>query len=170
MASDSSDPVGKPLAPGQGACEHAPAFRLFSIFQAIRSMAGEQAPWTYEPDETPKRKHHWARNEAGFVKVGNIRIGKCPANLTIEDAERLLNVGVPWSPRGWTKNFPERIYCVHDGWVFRATVTRPGSSYHGFPELREKLPPDRRLHEELLRKARTLGVESERRVKQWLQS
>lgn len=26
--------------------------------------------WTYEPDEIPKRKHQWDRDEAGFLQVG----------------------------------------------------------------------------------------------------
>ncbi len=36
-------------------------------------------PWLYEPDENPKRKHHWNKDYAGFVEVGPNRVGKCPA-------------------------------------------------------------------------------------------
>lgn len=32
--------------------------------------------WQYEPDENPKRKHHWDREHAGFVTVGRIRVRK----------------------------------------------------------------------------------------------
>lgn len=133
-------------------------------------MTGVALRWRYEPDEKPKRKHAWDRNEAGFVRVGSVLIGKCPANLSNETAERILNDGIPWFPRGWNKPHPERLYCVFDGWVYRATVTVHGRSYHGFPELREKLPQDRRLHEKLLLKARAESAASERKVKKWLQS
>ena len=52
-------------------------------------------PWLYEPDENPKRKHHWNKDYAGFVEVGPNRVGKCPATLNLSDAQALLEPAVP---------------------------------------------------------------------------
>ena len=40
----------------------------------LRRMQVADMPhkWLYEPDEDPKRKHHWNQNNAGFVTVGAI--------------------------------------------------------------------------------------------------
>jgi hypothetical protein len=96
--------------------------------------------WLYEPDEVPKRKHHWKEPRAGFVMVGNVLIGKCPSTMTLESAEELLNSGVEWSPKGWQREYPQRIYAVSDGVLYRATPTNPGRSYHGFPEHYSRFP------------------------------
>src|SRR6266568_2885800 len=44
----------------------------------LRRMQDADVPhkWLYEPDEVPKRKHHWDQDEAGFVAVGAIFVGK----------------------------------------------------------------------------------------------
>jgi hypothetical protein len=122
--------------------------------------------WLYEPDETPKKKHHWAKDHAGFVEVGNVLVGKCPSEMTISEAQDLLNAGAGWTPRNWDEDYPKRIYTVKDGVVYRATPTRPGYSYHGFPEIRRQLPTDRSLHEAILALAREDGSEEE--VRAWL--
>lgn len=121
----------------------------------------------YEADENPKRKHKWDRDEAGFVKgPGGEIVAKCPSSMTNPEAETLLAGGIPWSAPRWGKTYPQRIYVVYKGVVFRATPTNPGRSYHGFPELREKLPPDRALHVLLERRADELGCGDE--VRAWL--
>ena len=90
--------------------------------------------WRYEPDENPKRKHAWSRAHAGFVVVQGVEVGKCPNNISIAEAGRLLNTGIPvHAPRSATP-YPTRIYVIHDGVVYRATPTNPGVSYHAFPE------------------------------------
>jgi len=61
--------------------------------------------WLYQPDEDPKRKHHWNQNEAGFVTVGAIFVGKCPSDMTIELAQTLLNTGIEWSPKMWPEPY-----------------------------------------------------------------
>jgi hypothetical protein len=80
----------------------------------LRRMQVADVPqkWLYEPDEDPKRKHHWTRDEAGFVTVGAIFVGKCPSNMSIQLAQMLLNTGIEWSPRMWPEPYPQRIYCV----------------------------------------------------------
>ena len=124
--------------------------------------------WRYEPDQVPKRKHHWAENHAGFVVVNGARVSKCPSTLSLSEAEELLNSGIEWSPRNWPNDYPQRIYGVRDGVVYRATPTNPGVSYHGFPELIESLPPGRDLKDQLLAAAKAQGCEEE--VRTWLRS
>lgn len=81
--------------------------------------------WLYEPDEDPKRKHHWTQDEAGFVTVGAIFVGKCPSSMSIQLAQTLLNTGIEWSPKMWAEPYPQRMYCVWDGVLYRATPTIP---------------------------------------------
>lgn len=90
--------------------------------------------WVYEPDEKPKRKHFWDKPLPGFILIQGNLVGKCPDTLSLEDAQRLLNEGIPYSPKGWRQAYPKRIYVVHENCVYRATPTNPGVSYHGFPE------------------------------------
>ena len=59
--------------------------------------------------------------------------GKCPADLTIEQAELLLNRDLHESPPGWSHDHPKWIFNIFEGAVYKAVVTNPGVSYHGFP-------------------------------------
>ena len=45
-----------------------------------QAQAAEQSEpqWVYMPDEGPKKKHHWDKNEPGFEDVRGILVGKCP--------------------------------------------------------------------------------------------
>lgn len=134
--------------------------------KAGRAVSGG-ADWTYEPDETPKRKHQWDRDEAGFAQVGPHQVAKCPRNLSLEQAQLLLDVGIPWSPKSWRYDYPKRLYAVHQGVVYRGTPTVPGRSYHGFPELPGNFPRGARdLQERILQQARDTGWEQE--VKRWM--
>jgi len=129
---------------------------------------GGHGPWAYEPDENPKRKHAWEEAEAGFVSdaQGNL-VGKCPCDLTNERATELLATAIPYSPSHWTRPYPQRLYVVDRGVVFRATPTVPGRSYHGFPEHPERFPRSPELREGILQRARELGCESE--VRLWME-
>ncbi len=127
----------------------------------------------YEPDEKPKRKHHWEKDEPGFVEQRRdgqlIKIGKCPKSLTNSSAELLLRKGVGFNPPGWREVRPERIYVVHRGTVYRATVTNANTpSYHGFPELPEKFPRHRELRDAVLKLAQEEGEPFYSQVKKWL--
>lgn len=125
--------------------------------------------YVYEPDEQPKRKHYWRKDEAGFEQVGPNFIGKCPRNLTLEDAQQLLDAGVPWSPPKWPKKHPKRLYAIHDGVVYRAGETVPGRSYHGYPEHKSRFPKGKEASatkEALLQRAEELGCELE--VRRWM--
>jgi len=120
--------------------------------------------WEYVPDELPKRKHAWDRNEAGFIEVDGVKVGKCPHNI-MQEAKELLNTGLEESPeKGWSRKHPKRIYNIHKGVVYAATPTQHGKSYHGFPELPRRVSPA--MKKRLLALAQTLGCETE--IKQWL--
>lgn len=128
-------------------------------------------PWRYEP-ESPKRKHHWDCDEPGFVELprrgapGCVRVSKCPASLTVDDCATLLSEAIPWSPAGWTKSYPKRLYVVHRGWLYRAMPTQPGVSYHGFPEDPEAGVVPESLHDRIRGVAREKSCELE--IERWL--
>lgn len=114
----------------------------------VRAVNG----WLYEPEAQPKLKHHWQHNRADFVEVGSVQIAKCPAGMTLAAAQALLDNSVRYSPPRWSRPYPQRLYAVSDGVVYRATPTNPGVSYHGFPEHPDRFP----------------SKGNARQVKQWL--
>lgn len=120
---------------------------------------GDALPeYDYQPDEDPKRKHHWDEDRADFVFVRGTPVGKCPVSITTTHARALLNDGVPWfNPRAPGEH-PDRVYVVHAGVVYRATSTLTGRSYHAFPELpRELRTLPKKLRAAILVRARELG-------------
>jgi len=90
--------------------------------------------WEYEPDEKPKRKHSWDKEEAGFITIGTAIVGKCPKGISNSTARELLNTGIHWSPKYWEHSYPKRIYVIYQDVLYRAVSTNPGNSYHAFPE------------------------------------
>ncbi len=158
--------VRRPEGRRRGACRTSPT-RGTIVSREIRAKE-PRVGWKYEPDQIPKRKHHWAKKRAGVVEVKGVRVSKCPSDLTLSDAEEMLNDGIEWSPSRWPHDHPQRVYAIREGVVYRATPTNPGVSYHGFPELLENLPPSRALRQQLIARATTLGCESE--VVAWLRS
>ena len=125
--------------------------------------------WRYELDENPKRKHHWNENRAGFVAVGRIRVGKCPATMDPCDVQTLLDDAIPYFPPRWDRPYPQRLYAVSDGVVYRAAPTNPGISYHGFPEHPSTFPRSgnaRDVKRQLLERAARQGCERE--VRRWM--
>jgi hypothetical protein len=120
--------------------------------------------WIYEPD--PRRKHSWNKPMAGFVEVNGVQVAMCSSLITIEIAQRMLDEGYRWVPIGSIDEHPQRIYAIFDGVVYRATPTVPGTSYHGFPEIRIRLPPDPGLKQWLLERATELDCRRE--VEAWI--
>ena len=106
----------------------------------------------YVPDEWPKKKHHGNRSIPGFVPGrGGELVGKCPNAMSTDLCERLLNEGIAYSSGRWSKPYPQNIYNIHAGAIYRATQTQPGVSYHGFPVLPAELKQlPRALKEQLL--------------------
>lgn len=92
--------------------------------------------WQYDPGER-REKHKWSKDKAGFDPDVPGSPGKCPSSVTMTPglAERLLNDGIPWSNGSEPgSEYPQRIYNVYHGVVYRAVPSVPGKSYHGFPE------------------------------------
>lgn len=121
-----------------------------------------------EPDEQPKRRHHWGQPVAGFVELGDgYPLGKCPSTLTVVKAGTMLSEAIPWSPRSWNKSHPKRFYAVLDGVVYRGTATNPRKSFRGFPEHPSTFPKGaEELKRKLLDRARELGCEEG--VRDWM--
>lgn len=121
--------------------------------------------YAYEPDEQPKRKHHWNNDYAGFITVGKTFVGKCPRAMSLDAAAQLLQEAVPWSPLNWRSIHPKRLYAIADGVLYRATETVPGRSYHGFPEHPSRFPKGAKdLKNQLLALARQKNCEPELRA------
>jgi hypothetical protein len=151
-----------------------PARRLGKIVQPNRLRLARRMvvtysgrTWLYEPDENPKRKHHWKEDRAGFEMMGNIFVGKCPNTMSLKAAQSLLDSGIPWSPTGWQEDYPQRIYAVLEGILYRATPTNPGHSYHGFPEHYSRFPAgNRELRSRIMDLARERNCEQE--LRRWM--
>ena len=128
----------------------------------------EQAPrWKYDPGESPKIKHGWSQDKAGFVRRDKGLIGKCPKGMTNGEAERLLNDGIPDSSVRGDAEHPGRVYVVHDGVLYRAVPTLAGVSYHGFPEDPKEFDRlDDDLQRRIWERAHSLG--QEKALKTWL--
>jgi hypothetical protein len=124
--------------------------------------------YLYEPDEDPKRKHRWPWDLAGLPEVApGVCVGKCPVSLAHKEAQAMLETTIPWQDTRWDRPYPQRLYAVRDGVLYRATPTRPGYSYHGFPEHPERFPRGARtLKEAILQRAREAGCEAG--VKKWM--
>lgn len=125
--------------------------------------------YRYEADEHPKRKHGWNERHAGFVESGAGLVGKCPSTMTREDAQALLDGAIPYSNSRSEGEHPDRLYAVSDGVVYRAVPTRPGISYHGFPEHPSAFVKGRRgmeIRQQLLDQAKNLGCVRE--VRRWM--
>lgn len=132
------------------------------------TTSGPVVRWLYEPDEQPKRKHRWKQNHAGFEQVSGEKVGRCPANLSNEQAEALINdQSVPFvNPRAPGPT-PDRLYVVHEGVVYRAKPTRAGVSFHAFPEDPEHLAGlPKRWKAEILALADRLGCK--KGVEDWM--
>ena len=130
------------------------------------SIAGRVS---YEADEQPKRKHGWSRPYAGIVESGAGLVGKCPSTMTTAAAQALLDGAIPYSNPRSDRRHPQRLYAVSDGVVYRAVPTRPGISYHGFPEDPSKFVKGRRgmeIKQQLLDQAVALGCVRE--VRRWM--
>jgi len=132
-------------------------------------MNGERQDrqWRYDPGERPKKKHGWNKDEAGFVRSGQKRIGKFPHTLQMGTAQDLLNTGIAIQGPRDRSGHPRRIYVVHEGVLYRAVPTVPGLSYHGFPEWPEEFERlDGDLKERIWQRARELGCLDD--LKRWL--
>jgi hypothetical protein len=96
-------------------------------------------PLVYEPDENHRRKHRGDEPEARLTEddTGNL-VGKCSSEIDVDVAQRLLDEGIHWSPRTHRSPYPKYVYNVHKGVPYRAH--RRGQAYHGFPDVKNRIP------------------------------
>jgi hypothetical protein len=59
---------------------------------------GNSVPWVHQENPDRKHKRNWDQATPGFVEEKGEIVGKCPATLTTERAEELLNSGIPYTP------------------------------------------------------------------------
>lgn len=119
-------------------------------------------PWQYQENPDRKHKRAWDKPVPGFVHEGGEIVGKCPTTISPQLAANLLNDGIEFSPERWPHSYPQRIYNVHEGQLYRATPTVPGVSYHGFPENPQRaMTLPRELKERILELARAKDCEAE---------
>ena len=89
--------------------------------------------YRYDPGED-RHKHHGRKPFPYFREEGSVTVGMCPSTISHEVAERLLHTGVADFDPDQPSTPPARVYAVHEGVVYEARPTLPGSlSYHGFP-------------------------------------
>ncbi len=120
--------------------------------------------WEYDAGDG-RCKHLWHNDHAGYVVEGRRRVYKCPKSLHSAKAEAALNKGHEYHDERGGDDHPSRIFAVIDGVVYRAMPTRPGISYHGFPERARELPPDEKLRTAILDLAEADG--SRKEVEKW---
>lgn len=94
----------------------------------------------YDPDVAHRTKHQWQNDHAEIIPQDGAYVGKCPNNLSEEEAQELLEDGIPYHGRYSRKARPERVYNVRDGVPYRAHIM--GRVYHGFPEIPSEIPPE----------------------------
>jgi hypothetical protein len=134
------------------------------------STEKEKIRWKYDAG-VQRHKHHWHHPYAGIVFEGKDPVGKCPNNITQELAAELLNEGIPWydlkRPLVCSQTqlpYPQAIYNVYKGVVYKAIPTQAGCSYHGFPIRKRDISP--KIKKQLYQLAAQKGCERE--LKQWL--
>lgn len=125
----------------------------------------EQKDWLYDRGDV-RHKHHWKKDQAGFVKRGNKEVGQCHSSISTEIAQELLRTGLRYNAPG--SDVVTHVYAVYRGVIYEAAQTLAGISYHGYPwkgdQGRPALPP--RIERELQRRAEQEGYSKE--FKDWL--
>jgi hypothetical protein len=53
------------------------------------------------------QKHSWSKTEAGFIGSSKGAIGKCPNDVSLEEASKVLNKGIPLqdAPQGYPTKY-----------------------------------------------------------------
>ena len=117
-------------------------------------------------DTPPNRhKHRWNKNEAGFTSYRGEIVGKCPNDVTLEEAQRLLLEAIAEPQDEYTDDvYPKRLYNVRKGIIYRAEGDGRSNKYHAFPADNIDLI-DAEIVDELQRRAEATGHLSE--FKEW---
>lgn len=81
-----------------------------------------------------RHKHRWPKNKAGFDNHCGETVGKCPHDVTLEEAQNLLLEAIPEPQDDYSDDpFPKRLYNVRNGVIYRAEGDGRSNKYHAFP-------------------------------------
>ena len=81
-----------------------------------------------------RHKHRWSKNYAGFAKYHGEIVGKCPNDITLDEAQKLLSEAVTDPPDDYDIDpYPKRLYNVYRGVIYRAEGDGRSNVYHAFP-------------------------------------
>lgn len=91
------------------------------------------APRIYSSPEN-RHKHRWSKNNAGFDRYYGQIVGKCPNNITWDEAQKLLCEAIPDPPDEYNDDpYPKLLYNVRKGVIYRAVGDGRSNKYHAFP-------------------------------------
>ena len=81
-----------------------------------------------------RHKHRWKKNYAGFSDFQRNIVGKCPNDITLEQAQNLLEEAITDPPDEFnTDPYPKRLYNVYKGVIYLAIGDGRSNRYHAFP-------------------------------------
>lgn len=81
-----------------------------------------------------RHKHRWNKNYAGFDRYLGEIVGKCPNDITLPQAQALLDQAIPDPPSEYDVDpHPKRLYNVFKGVVYQAIGDGRSNLYHAFP-------------------------------------
>ena len=67
-------------------------------------------------------------------------VGKCSSDINEELAQDLLDSGITWSPLSHRSPLPHSVFNVYNGIPYRAHRRGSTRFYHGFPDVRSRIP------------------------------
>ena len=106
--------------------------QILMIYHKDYNISSENERVYSSPEN--RHKHRWPRNYAGFTRYYGEIVGKCPNNITLEEAQQLLVEAIPDPPDEYDDDpYPKRLYNVREGVIYRAEGDGRSNRYHAFP-------------------------------------
>jgi hypothetical protein len=119
----------------------------------------------YEKGEN-RLKHLGKTTDAQMVQgEGGHWVGKCPKGFSLENAQILLQCGIP-EFRKTTAEKPYRIWAYFNGAIYAARSQDGGNTWHGFPSGYPMKEPPSQIMRQLMQQAREKGEEAN--IQEWL--
>lgn len=126
----------------------------------------EPVELTYDPDLNHREKH---RGTSAVARVtedeDGALVGKCSSEIDTELAQRLLDEGVRWSPATDRSPIPKYVFNTYKGVPYRAHRRGNTRNYHGFPDVKNRIP--RAVRDQLRALATKEGAQAE--FDNWMQ-
>lgn len=119
----------------------------------------------YEKGEN-RHKHSGKVADAQMVQEkGGHWVGKCPKGFSLDDAQTLLQNGIP-EFRETTAEKPYRIWTYFNGAIYVAFSQDSGNTWHGFPNGHPMKEPPSQIMRQLVQRAREKGEDAN--IQEWL--